>query len=95
MGGWPRRRAAGARRPTVRSMSAKASSAEAQKHPPGLAVLYLTEVWERFSFYGMKALLVLYLNDGVLSEARFRDVIGSPLVVACFGQPTTVSKLCT
>ncbi len=33
-------------------------------HPLGLYVLFFTEMWERFSFYGMRALLVLYLvND--------------------------------
>ncbi|MDJ1137396.1 peptide MFS transporter [Streptomyces iconiensis] len=31
-------------------------------HPRGLATLFLTEMWERFSFYGMRALLVLYLT---------------------------------
>ncbi|OLZ67697.1 MFS transporter [Streptomyces sp. IMTB 2501] len=30
-------------------------------HPRGLATLFMTEMWERFSFYGMRALLVLYL----------------------------------
>ncbi|MER5640296.1 oligopeptide:H+ symporter [Kitasatospora sp. NPDC002227] len=30
-------------------------------HPRGLATLFVTEMWERFSFYGMRALLVLYL----------------------------------
>ncbi|WP_282792116.1 oligopeptide:H+ symporter [Streptomyces sp. CC224B] len=30
-------------------------------HPRGLATLFMTEMWERFSFYGMKALLPLYL----------------------------------
>jgi POT family proton-dependent oligopeptide transporter len=30
-------------------------------HPPGLWVLFITEMWERFSYYGMRALLVLYL----------------------------------
>ncbi len=30
-------------------------------HPPGLAICFMTETWERFSFYGMKALLALYL----------------------------------
>ena len=30
-------------------------------HPRGLALLFLCEMWERFSFYGMRALLVLYL----------------------------------
>lgn len=32
------------------------------KHPAGLMVLFFTEMWERFSFYGMRALLVLYLT---------------------------------
>lgn len=30
-------------------------------HPRGLATLFMTEMWERYSFYGMKALLPLYL----------------------------------
>lgn len=30
-------------------------------HPKGLYVLFFTELWERFSFYGMKALLILYM----------------------------------
>ncbi len=30
-------------------------------HPKGLAVLFLTEMWERFSYYGMRSLLVLYM----------------------------------
>ncbi|MBI4891837.1 MAG: peptide MFS transporter [Acidobacteria bacterium] len=29
-------------------------------HPPGLATLFLVEMWERFSYYGMRAILVLY-----------------------------------
>ncbi|MEU6736587.1 peptide MFS transporter [Streptomyces physcomitrii] len=33
-------------------------------HPRGLATLFMTEMWERFSFYGMKALLPLYLIAG-------------------------------
>jgi POT family proton-dependent oligopeptide transporter len=32
-----------------------------QSHPKGLGVLFITEMWERFSYYGMRALLVLYL----------------------------------
>ena len=30
-------------------------------HPMGLFVLFFTELWERFSYYGMRAILVLYL----------------------------------
>ncbi|MEU9609379.1 oligopeptide:H+ symporter [Streptomyces sp. NPDC048057] len=34
-------------------------------HPRGLAYLFMTEMWERYSFYGMRALLVLYLATNV------------------------------
>ncbi|HBY58207.1 MAG TPA: hypothetical protein DEH78_00185 [Solibacterales bacterium] len=30
-------------------------------HPPGLTTLFLTELWERFSYYGMRAILVLFM----------------------------------
>ena len=35
-------------------------------HPRGLVILFLTEMWERFSYYGMRALLVLYLTQHFL-----------------------------
>ncbi|MFF6778348.1 peptide MFS transporter [Streptomyces sp. NPDC012637] len=35
-------------------------------HPRGLATLFMTEMWERFSWYGMRGILVLYLVAGVL-----------------------------
>ena len=31
-------------------------------HPAGLFVLFFTEMWERFSYYGMRALLVLFFT---------------------------------
>jgi POT family proton-dependent oligopeptide transporter len=34
-------------------------------HPRGLATLFFTEMWERFSYYGMRALLLLFLVDTV------------------------------
>ena len=35
-------------------------------HPRGLYTLFMTEMWERFSFYGMRALLVLFMTDAVV-----------------------------
>lgn len=35
-------------------------------HPAGLFVLFFTEMWERFSFYGMRALLVMFLTSSLL-----------------------------
>jgi len=37
-------------------------------HPIGLYVLFLTEMWERFSYYGMRAILVLYLVAETASD---------------------------
>ena len=37
-------------------------------HPVGLFILFFTEMWERFSYYGMRALLVLYLIEEVNSD---------------------------
>ncbi len=36
-------------------------------HPSGLFVLFFTEMWERFSFYGMRALLVMFLTAAVMN----------------------------
>ncbi|MGX1982934.1 POT family proton-dependent oligopeptide transporter [Thermolongibacillus altinsuensis] len=38
-----------------------------KKHPPGLYLLFFTEMWERFSYYGMRAILVLYLTTAFVS----------------------------
>lgn len=39
-------------------------------HPVGLFVLFFTEMWERFSYYGMRALLVLYLTQHLIHAAQ-------------------------
>ncbi len=37
-------------------------------HPRGLYTLFFTEMWERFSFYGMRALLILYMTATTMGE---------------------------
>jgi len=47
-------------------------------HPRGLAICFLTELWERFSFYGMKYLLLLYLTKyHLFSDSMGLDVLGA------------------
>jgi proton-dependent oligopeptide transporter, POT family len=54
------------------------SQAEFLGHPVGLYVCFTTELWERFSFYGMKYLLLLYLTKyHLFSDAEGLDVLGS------------------
>jgi len=45
-------------------------------HPKGLAYLAFTEAWERFSFYGMSALLLLYMIDHLLTPEVMGGVLG-------------------
>jgi POT family proton-dependent oligopeptide transporter len=60
-------------------------------HPAGLFVLFFTEMWERFSFYGMRALLVLYMTQYLLLDpARAHEVLGyaglESILVGVFGE---------
>jgi POT family proton-dependent oligopeptide transporter len=43
-------------------------------HPKGLAYIVFTEAWERFSFYGMQALLVLYMASYLLHPGTIENV---------------------
>ena len=50
-------------------------------HPRGLATLFFTEFWERFSYYGMRALLVLFMTD----TARHGMGLGTQQASAIYG----------
>ncbi len=48
-------------------------------HPPGLFTLFFAEMWERFSYYGMRALLLFYMIKGFLgyNDAKAYAVYGA------------------
>jgi len=48
---------------TVYAPAVQELDRSAVKQPPGLFLLFGVEMWERFSFYGMRAMLVLFLSD--------------------------------
>lgn len=50
-------------------------STTAQKHPKGLYVLFATEMWERFNYYGMRAILVLFLTKALLFDKVFASQV--------------------
>jgi POT family proton-dependent oligopeptide transporter len=65
----------------ARSVSATAepthnTSSDLFGHPRALSFLFATEMWERFSYYGMRALLVLYMVKYLFRPDRFDTVIG-------------------
>lgn len=63
------------------TVRAPAASDDFLGHPKGVYVCFFTEMWERFSFYGMKALLLLYL----LQHHRFGDRAGLDVLGAYGG----------
>lgn len=46
-----------------------------KSHPKGLYVLFVTEMWERFSYYGMRALFVLFMAKAMLFDKAFASQI--------------------
>src|SRR5450756_1959132 len=46
-------------------------------HPRGLYTLFLTEMWERFSYYGLRALLVLFMIDAVRGGMGMTDEVAA------------------
>src|ERR1700753_834483 len=53
-------------------------------HPRGLTFLFGTEMWERFSYYGMRALLVVYLTKYLLLPGHVEQVLFYPQVKGFF-----------
>ncbi|MDB5472221.1 MAG: Amino acid/peptide transporter [Caulobacter sp.] len=64
-------------------------------HPIGLTVLTATELWERFSYYGMMGLLTLYMTKQALLPGHVEYIIGFPgfraAVEGVFGPLTTLA----
>ncbi|MDA5192677.1 peptide MFS transporter [Govanella unica] len=51
-------------------------ASETLGHPRGLYVLAMTETWERFAYYGMRALLILYMTGYLLRDGVADHVLG-------------------
>ena len=47
------------------------NDASTAKHPKGLYILFFTEMWERFSYYGMRAILMLFMTKALLLDSEF------------------------
>ena len=55
-----------------------------EKHPPGLYLLFLTEMWERFSYYGMRSLLILYLTTSFAAGGLGFDVSTGAMIYGLY-----------
>ncbi|MCD5969425.1 MFS transporter, partial [Riemerella anatipestifer] len=53
-------------------------------HPAGLYLLFFTEMWERFSYYGMRAILIYYLTKTYLQGGLSIDPAHASLIYGYF-----------
>src|SRR5215470_15218575 len=53
-------------------------------HPRGLSTLFFTEMWERFSYYGMRALLTLYMTKALMEGGLGFDEKYSSVIYATY-----------
>ncbi|MBF9239565.1 peptide MFS transporter [Hymenobacter sp. BT683] len=56
---------------TIPAQTGQPLSADSTSHPRGLYLLFATEMWERFSYYGMRAVLVLFLTKAMMMDKAF------------------------
>ena len=70
--------------PSVALEGGHSGGRELLGHPLGLSVLFGTEMWERFSYYGMRALLVLYLTKYLLLPGHVEHVWGYGAIKSFF-----------
>ena len=54
-------------------------------HPIGLMTLFTTELWERFSYYGMRAILLFYLTDSIADRGLALDEVTGLALVSIYG----------
>jgi POT family proton-dependent oligopeptide transporter len=60
----------------------------AQKgHPKGLGVLFATEMWERFNFYGMRAILTLFMAEALMLGEKDASLIYGGFLGLCYLTP--------
>jgi proton-dependent oligopeptide transporter, POT family len=57
------------------------------KHPAGLWVLFGTEMWERFNFYGMRAILTLFMVNSLLMKEEEASLIYGGFLGLCYLTP--------
>ena len=56
-------------------------------HPKGLYVLFATEMWERFNYYGMRAILILFMTKALLFDKAFASNLYGSYTGLCYLTP--------
>ena len=62
-------------------------------HPKGLWVLFGTEMWERFNFYGMRAILTLFMVNSLMMKEEEASIIYGGFLGLCYLTPMLAGEL--
>lgn len=63
------------------------SNTSSKGHPKGLGVLFATEMWERFNFYGMRTILTLFLAEALMMGSENASIIYGGYLGLCYLTP--------
>ena len=69
---------------TATTTTADSGNGEILGHPRGLANLFFTEMWERLSYYGMRALLVLFMTDQIVNGGMALDDVSATAIYGIY-----------
>ncbi|MGH2236527.1 MFS transporter, partial [Enterococcus faecalis] len=62
-------------------------------HPSGLGVLFFVEFWERFSYYGMRAMLIFYMYDQIKNGGLGIDQTTAMSIMSVYGALIYMSSI--
>src|SRR5688572_21259101 len=70
--------------PVERGLGTEAYDRSFFGHPRGLATLYFSEMWERFSYYGMRGFLILYMGTAVAAGGLGLDTATAAVIYGVY-----------
>src|SRR4029077_5311014 len=60
---------------------------QAHRHPPGLYVVFFTELWERYSFYSMMGILTLYMDEALKFDKSWSGSVYGGYIAGVYFMP--------
>src|SRR6185369_5241764 len=75
------------------AQNSNAAAAQTSGHPPALRTLFMTEMWERFSFYGLRPLLVLFMSAALAERGFGFDRSQASAIVGIYAASVYLSSL--
>ena len=78
---------------SVNTNAAQGDTSGLGGHPKGLSTLFMTEMWERFSYYGLRPLLVLFMSAALMDGGFGFDRGAASAIVGIYGASVYLASL--